>query len=100
MPEVELMRHLSADNPRVKDRSFEKNTSAASCQTPTGFYARRGKRILDLVLVIPLLFAAFPIIAVVALGVVLSSGWPPFYCARRLGRKGQEFSMWKIRTMV
>ena len=30
---------------------------------------------------------------------MLTSGWPPFYAARRLGLGGREFSVWKIRTM-
>ncbi len=64
------------------------------------FYRRRGKRILDLALGIPLLVLALPIILVCALLTVALSGWPPFYGARRLGRGGREFTMWKIRTMV
>jgi lipopolysaccharide/colanic/teichoic acid biosynthesis glycosyltransferase len=64
-----------------------------------GFYVRAGKRMLDLVLVIPLLLLAAPIIALSAAAVVATSGWPAFYRARRVGKDGREFSMWKLRTM-
>ena len=63
------------------------------------FYRRAGKRVLDICLAIPLLLVAIPIIAVAAAAVVLTSGWPAFYRARRVGKEGREFSMWKLRTM-
>jgi lipopolysaccharide/colanic/teichoic acid biosynthesis glycosyltransferase len=64
-----------------------------------GFYIRAGKRLLDLVLVIPMLIIFAPVIALAAAAVVLTSGWPAFYRARRVGKDGGEFSMWKLRTM-
>jgi len=64
-----------------------------------GFYRRAGKRLLDICLAIPLLVLSVPIIVVAAVAVVLTSGWPPFYRARRVGKDGREFSMWKLRTM-
>jgi len=63
------------------------------------FYQRRGKRALDLALGAPLLLLALPVIALLAFMTMLTSGWPPFYAARRTGLGGREFSMWKIRTM-
>jgi exopolysaccharide production protein ExoY len=65
-----------------------------------GFYRRYGKRSLDLALGVPLFVVAVALIALLALLVVATSGWPPLYSARRLGRDGREFKMWKIRTMV
>lgn len=65
-----------------------------------GFYARYGKRALDLALGVPLLLLASLVVLVLALLVLASSGWPPFYRARRVGRGGREFSMWKLRSMV
>ena len=64
-----------------------------------GFYRRAGKRFLDICLGIPLLVLFAPIIALAAVAVVLTSGWPVFYRARRVGKDGREFSMWKLRTM-
>lgn len=66
----------------------------------TSFYYRFGKRALDLALAIPLLIAFSPVILVAAVLVGLTSGWPVFYRARRVGMHGREFSMWKLRSMV
>jgi exopolysaccharide production protein ExoY len=63
------------------------------------FYQRRGKRALDLGLGAPLLLLALPVIVLLAFLTMITSGWPPFYAARRMGVAGREFSMWKIRTM-
>src|SRR5690606_32145824 len=65
-----------------------------------GFYAAYVKRALDLLLGLPLLLAALPVILVAALAILVTSGRPVFYRARRVGRDGREFSMWKLRTMV
>lgn len=63
-------------------------------------YRNVGKRLVDLLLVVPLLIVIAPVIALVALTVLLTSGWPVFYDARRVGRHGQPFRMWKFRTMI
>jgi lipopolysaccharide/colanic/teichoic acid biosynthesis glycosyltransferase len=64
-----------------------------------GFYARRGKRLLDLVLVILAAPVAVPLILVLAALVALEGG-RPFYSQMRVGRGGAAFRMWKLRTMV
>ncbi|MBI5284588.1 MAG: sugar transferase [Chloroflexi bacterium] len=65
-----------------------------------GFYERHGKRILDLVLGSILLVALLPLIAAVALAVLVTSGRPVFYASERMGRNRHRFLMWKFRTMV
>jgi exopolysaccharide production protein ExoY len=69
-------------------------TSAAT------FYQRRGKRLLDITMGTTLLIALVPFMAAVALVVLLVSGWPVFYGAKRLGLYGRPFQMLKFRTMV
>lgn len=66
---------------------------------PGGVYARIGKRVLDLGIV---LLAAAPVAAVVAMlaVVILFGGHSPIYGHRRIGRGGREFRCWKLRTMV
>jgi lipopolysaccharide/colanic/teichoic acid biosynthesis glycosyltransferase len=75
-------------------------TAPAAAASPGGIYRRFGKRLLDLVLGIPLLLLAVPLVLVLALLVLATSGWPAFYVARRAGRHAKEFSMLKLRTMV
>lgn len=72
------------------------------CETlapPQTFYTRRGKRMLDVALGALLLAVLSPIMLAAAVAVILTSGWPAFYGARRLGRDGRPFTMWKLRTM-
>ena len=63
------------------------------------FYARHGKRILDLSLALMLLPVAGPLILFFALLARLDGG-PGFYGQPRVGRGGRLFSCWKIRTMI
>ena len=65
-----------------------------------GLYLRFGKQALDRTLSILLLLLFAPLIAVAALTVLFTSGWPVFYPAERVGKDGRSFRMWKLRTMV
>lgn len=67
---------------------------------PASFYHRYGKRAVDIFLSISILLAGAPIIALAALAVLVTSGWPLFYGAERQGKNGRSFRIWKIRTMV
>lgn len=62
-------------------------------------YAERGKRALDLVLVLMALPLALPIIVLSALLLWIESGLP-FYSQDRLGQHGKRFRIFKLRTMV
>jgi lipopolysaccharide/colanic/teichoic acid biosynthesis glycosyltransferase len=63
------------------------------------FYQRRGKRLLDITLGTTFFIALLPFMAAIALVVLLVSGWPILYGAERIGRNGNQFRMWKLRTM-
>ncbi|HYM15515.1 MAG TPA: sugar transferase [Dehalococcoidia bacterium] len=89
-------------SPRVDepDADTAPAPSAEPCARADGFYRRRGKRTLDATLG-PLLALAFlPLIALVSLAVLLTSGRPIFYGSERIGLGGRRFLMWKFRTMV
>ena len=57
------------------------------------------KRALDLLVAIPALVVAAPILAIAAIAIKLDSRGPVFYMARRVGRDGAEFDLCKLRTM-
>src|ERR671923_1545938 len=57
------------------------------------------KRLIDIVLAGVGLALAAPVLALAALGIRLSSPGPVFYRARRAGRAGSCFTMYKLRTM-
>jgi len=65
-----------------------------------GWYEEYGKRVVDLLFGSILFVALLPLIAAVALAVLVTSGRPVFYPSERMGRSRQPFLMWKFRTMV
>ena len=72
--------------------------------TPDGMtdswsYAKFGKRAFDITAGLLLLFLFAPAILFLGL-LVASDGGRPFISLRRLGRDGNHFACWKIRTMV
>ncbi len=64
-----------------------------------GFYAKVGKRIFDLALAVILLPLLAPVIAALWF-LVRRDGGPGFFGHSRIGRNGQVFKCWKVRTMV
>lgn len=57
------------------------------------------KRLFDMVLATIGLLVAAPIILLGAVAVRASSPGPAFYVARRAGRRGEPFNLYKLRTM-
>lgn len=57
------------------------------------------RRIVDLLLGSLLLIVTAPLLAAAALAVLTGSGRPVFFGHRRVGRAGQPFRCWKLRTM-
>lgn len=57
------------------------------------------KRLLDLALVIPALITLMPFMALIALGVRLTSPGPAFFWSTRVGQDNRTFLMPKFRTM-
>ena len=58
------------------------------------------RRIIDIIGSTLALLITSPLLALVALAIVIDSPGNPFYLARRVGRDGLIFRMWKFRTMV
>jgi lipopolysaccharide/colanic/teichoic acid biosynthesis glycosyltransferase len=57
-------------------------------------------RALDLLISATLLVLASPLFAIAALAIRLESRGPVFYRQLRVGRDGEPFELWKLRTMV
>src|SRR5688572_29833764 len=55
---------------------------------------------MDVVVAALLLAIASPLLAVAALAIRLESRGPVFYRQLRVGRHGEPFELWKLRTMV
>jgi lipopolysaccharide/colanic/teichoic acid biosynthesis glycosyltransferase len=57
-------------------------------------------RVLDVVLAGLLLLVTAPLLALAALAIRMESRGPVFYRQLRVGRDGESFALWKLRTMV
>jgi lipopolysaccharide/colanic/teichoic acid biosynthesis glycosyltransferase len=57
-------------------------------------------RALDVVLAAALLVVTSPVLALAALAIRLETHGPVFYRQQRVGRGGEPFQLWKLRTMV
>lgn len=73
--------------------------SLSPAPVPTGFYARFGKRGLDIAGALVLLLVFAPLILVIMLLQIDRSGGV-FFSHRRIGRYGAQFGCLKFRTMV
>jgi len=58
------------------------------------------KRSIDLVLTLALGVAFAPLLAFIAIAILIDSPGPVLYTHRRIGRGGREFLAWKFRSMV
>ncbi|MBM6800592.1 sugar transferase, partial [Coprobacillus cateniformis] len=58
------------------------------------------KRILDLIICIPMLIILFPVFVVVAIMIKCEDGGPIFYKQSRLTLHGKEFQIYKFRSMI
>lgn len=57
------------------------------------------KRVIDAVGALVLLLLLSPLFLIVALAVVIDSGWPIFYRGERIGRQARTFQVLKFRSM-
>jgi len=73
---------------------------APAVDRTTTFYARHGKRLVDLALAVPGTVAISPLLGGLALAVRVTSGSPVFFRQERVGRDGRVFRIFKFRTMV
>ena len=66
---------------------------------PASFYQRRGKRLLDVTVALPLLAISSPALLATGLLVWLTIGSPVLFRQRRPGLRGRPFTLLKFRTM-
>ncbi|MBM3285920.1 MAG: sugar transferase [Candidatus Eisenbacteria bacterium] len=67
---------------------------------PAGFYARFGKRPLDLVIAAFALILAGPLMLLISCLIKIEDGGPVLYRQERIGRGGRPFDLLKFRSMV
>jgi lipopolysaccharide/colanic/teichoic acid biosynthesis glycosyltransferase len=57
------------------------------------------KRIFDIIFSIVGIIILFPFFLIIAMLIVIDSGFPVFYIQKRVGKNGKDFSLVKFRTM-
>jgi Undecaprenyl-phosphate galactose phosphotransferase WbaP len=62
--------------------------------------SRLFKRTLDVVVSAIFLILLLPLIGLIAISIIVESGFPVLYFDKRLGYDGKVFHMWKFRTMA
>jgi putative colanic acid biosysnthesis UDP-glucose lipid carrier transferase len=70
------------------------------CETPFHGHRAAAKRLIDLLLTIPLLLLISPLMLAIALAVRFSSPGPVVFRQRRYGLNGEEITVYKFRTMT
>jgi polysaccharide biosynthesis protein PslA len=83
----------------VIHRSEINSTTVLVSSGPLGLRARATKRLLDLAASLAALVVALPILAVAAAAIKLEDGGPVLFRQKRVGRRNQLFSIYKLRTM-
>jgi sugar transferase EpsL len=63
-------------------------------------YRKFGKRVLDLLLTVPVLLIFSPVLVLLGLLVWANFGLPILFCQRRPGLNGEPFTLYKFRTMT
>ena len=63
-------------------------------------WQQRAKRVLDLTVAPLLLFAAFPLLVIVAILVKREDGGPVIFRQQRIGKDGRDFTLFKFRSMA
>jgi exopolysaccharide biosynthesis polyprenyl glycosylphosphotransferase len=58
------------------------------------------KRVFDVVLAAAMLVVTVPLVAIAAIAIKLTSRGPVFFSQTRVGKYGQTFTLYKLRTMV
>jgi lipopolysaccharide/colanic/teichoic acid biosynthesis glycosyltransferase len=96
------------DRPRSSSQLFEKNlrlrtqdplTTRQATLTSRQVRYLAVRRVLDVIVSILLLLCAAPLIAVVALAIVVDSPGGPFFRQHRIGKDGKPFTIYKFRSM-
>jgi exopolysaccharide biosynthesis polyprenyl glycosylphosphotransferase len=83
----------------VIQRSEIDTTTLLVSAGPLGMRARAAKRLLDLTVSLAALVVAIPILALAAAAIKLEDGGPVLFKQKRVGRRNQLFSIYKLRTM-
>ncbi|NQT25570.1 sugar transferase [candidate division KSB1 bacterium] len=84
----------------VKQSSYQAESRLRISREQLMFLHKIAKRILDISFSILLLIFVIPIFITIAIAIKATSKGPVFFRQERVGFKGNDFKIWKFRTMV
>jgi len=82
------------------DKKMEQPNKGKKYLGYAGMYNRKIKRIIGFCLSVALLVVLSPLYVLIALAIIIESGFPVFYRADRGGYQGKPFKIYKFRSMV
>ncbi len=88
----EIQQKLALENLDYTEEGLKKSYN--------GFYNRCVKRVIDFCLALLGLLVIWPFMLIIAIAVVIETGFPVFYKPERGGYKGRTFHIFKFRTMI
>lgn len=84
----------------LRNKNLENANSVSQEVTPkVSFYTKYGKRIIDLVVIIPVIILLIPVYIILTLLNYIDMGAPIIYKQTRYGYKGKTYNMLKFRSM-
>src|SRR5438270_6185304 len=93
------MRQKGVDSRRVSGESLAEGYGRLANEALRRPIVDLELRALDVLLASLFLIAALPVVLLISLAIVVTSGLPVFYRGARVGRGGQVFRMVKFRTL-
>jgi lipopolysaccharide/colanic/teichoic acid biosynthesis glycosyltransferase len=81
----------------INDEAFNPAVFEAIVRKKQGYI--KAKRIFDIALTIPLLIVLSPVLLIVSLLIKLTSKGPVLFLQKRIGFRGEEFTIYKFRSM-
>ncbi|MDH3307194.1 MAG: sugar transferase [Acidimicrobiia bacterium] len=88
------------ETPRPLESAHAPQLSTAIEVTPRTAYLRFGKPAIDLVVGLFAALVTLPIVVIAAVAIWVSLGGSPLYTQRRVGRRGKQFTIFKLKTMI
>lgn len=95
---TQATRWMIADH-LAEERLFTINNIAEECIIKETFYMKYGKRIIDIIVSISVLFVTLPINLIIGIITFFDVGFPIIFSQERVGKNGKIFQIIKFRNM-
>ncbi len=84
----------------IEDKTYHESEEISAFIPYRGIYCKYIKRIIDFSFALMFMLVLFPLYILIAIAIIVETGFPVFYKAERGGYKGKAFKIYKFRSMV